>query len=286
LLIQKKVLAAKQGPFFTLKTGAFFICQGEKTTAGARHIALSRGTIRAVLMASTSRIFTYSAATHGLVLLLMVVMCTDGCLNRPPKEEIIPMEFIVVTEENAADVLAEEPNEEVEPEPDPLPTPPTPDPLPPEPKPDPLPTPPELPPEPTPIPPPKKVDPPKPKPPEPKKEKPKPPEPKKEKPKPKPIKIGKRVGPVTTGKKDPKKAATEKAMSAEEIAKLLGAGAKSGSRNQIPPNEASRNYGVIQRVFREACDTYGLETSPTGRDPQIKIEFGPNGAIKKLNIAQ
>ena len=196
------------------------------------------------------------------------------------------MEFIVVTEENAADVLAEEPNEEVEPEPDPLPTPPTPDPLPPEPKPDPLPTPPELPPEPTPIPPPKKVDPPKPKPPEPKKEKPKPPEPKKEKPKPKPVKIGKRVGPVTTGKKDPKKAATEKAMSEEEIAKLLGAGAKSGSRNQIPPNEASRNYGVIQRVFREACDTYGLETSPTGRDPQIKIEFGPNGAIKQLSIAQ
>ena len=243
-------------------------------------------------MASSTRIFTYSAATHGLVLLLAVALCTDGCLNRPPKEEIIPMEFIVVTEENAADVLAEEPNEEVEPEPEPLPDPPTPDPLPLEPEP--LPTPPELPPEPAPLPPPKKVDPPKPKPPEPKKVEPKKeekkpekkPEPKKEKPKPVPVKIGKRVGPITTGKKDPKKAATEKALSKEEIEKLLGAGAKSGGKNQIPPNEASRNYGVIQRVFKEACDQYGLESSPTGKDPQISITFGANGAIQSIRVAQ
>ena len=51
-------------------------------------------------------------------------------------------------------------------------------------------------------------------------------------------------------------------------------------------NEASRNYGVIQRVFKEACDQYGLESSPTGKDPQIAITFGANGAIQSIRVAQ
>lgn len=238
-------------------------------------------------MASPSRIFTYSAAFHGLILLLALIFCTDGCINRPPQEEIIPMEFLVVTEENAADVLAEEPNDVVEPEVEPGP--PAPDPLPElPPPPDPLP---ELPPEPEPLPPPPVPDPPKPKPKPEKKVEPKKPEkkPKPKKPtykKPAEIKIGKRVGPVTTGKKNPKKAATEKALSKEEIAKLLAAGAKSGSKNQIPPNDASRCYGVIQRAFQDACNQYGLETSPTGEEPEVSITFGPNGAVRSIKIAK
>jgi TonB family protein len=223
-----------------------------------------------------------TASAHVLVILLSILFCADGCLRLTPQEEIIPMEFIVVTEENAADMLAEEPNEEVEPEPEPDPKPdPLPPPPPPEPEPDPLPPPP-------PKPEPPKPEPPKPTPPKPEPKKPDPPkkEKPKEKPKPKPIKIGKRVGPVTTGKKDPKKAATQKALSADEIAKLLAAGAKSGNKNQIPKNEASRCYGAIQRAFYDACTQYGLETSPTGRDPQLTISFGANGRVTNIRIAQ
>lgn len=221
-----------------------------------------------------------TACAHVLVILLSILLCAEGCLNLTPKEEIIPMEFIVVTEENAADRLAEEPNDAVEPEPEPEPR-PDPLPPPPDPTPDPLPPPPPMPEPPMPEPP--KPTPPKPEPKKseaPKKEKPK------EKPKSKPIKIGERVGPVTTGKKDPKKAATQKALSQDEILKLLSAGAKSGNKNQIPKNEVSRCYGVIQRVFHDACEQYGLETSPTGRDPQLTISFGANGRVTDIRIAQ
>lgn len=210
------------------------------------------------------------------------------------KEEIIPMEFLVVTEENAADRLAEEPNEEVESEPDPPepePEPPEPDPLPPEPQPEPEPDP--LP----PPPPPKEPDPlPLPDPPKPKPkpaEKPKPIEKPKPKPNPKPawkpapvksIRKGQRVGPVTTGKRDPKKAATQKALSAAEIQKLLAAGARSGNRNQVPPNDASRCYGVIERHFKDACTRYGLESSPTGKAPVLTVTFGSGGSIRSIRI--
>lgn len=242
-----------------------------------------------------TRIFTFSAAIHGGLLLALLLFCADGCLQHPPKEEIIPMEFIVVTEENAADVLAEEPNDAVEPEP--MPEPPAPDPLPepppppPEPTPDPLPEPLPPPPDPAPEKPKPKPEKPAEKKPKPQEKKPKPPEKKPEPPKPKyqkpsEIKIGKRVGPVTSGKKDRSKAATEKALSAEEIAKLLGAGVKSGTRNQIPKNEASRCYGAIQRAFREACNGYGLEASPTGKDPQLSITFGAGGRVQSVKIAR
>lgn len=196
------------------------------------------------------------------------------------------MEFTVVTEENAADRLAEEPNEAVEPEPEP-PTPdPEPPPPPPLPDPDPLPVPDPLPP-PPPLPDPPKPEPKKPeKPKEKPKEAPKKPEKPKEKPKKPTIKIGERVGPVTTGKKDPKKAATQKALSADEIAKLLGMGAKAGNKNQIPKNEASRCYGAIQRAFYDACNQYGLETSPTGRDPRLTVTFGSGGRVNNITIAQ
>ncbi len=215
-----------------------------------------------------------------LALLLCIVSFSGGCAK--PKEQIIPMEFLVVTEENAADVLAEEPNE-VKEEPEPEPEPPKPDPIP-----EPPPPIPEPPPMPDPIPEVKPKTPEKPK--EKAKEKPKekPKEKAKEKPKDKPkrkpvvIKTGKRVGPVTTGKKDPKKAATQKALSQKEIARLLAAGAKAGNKNQVPTSEASRNYGIIVRTLREACDAYGLEPSPTGRAPVFSITFGTNGAVKSI----
>lgn len=219
-----------------------------------------------------------SLLVNAAIVVLLCSMSIGGC--SVPKEEIVPMEFLVVTEENAADTLAEEPNDarEEEPEPEPEPEPPKPEPLPP---------PPPVLPEPDPLPPPPPAEEPKAKPkPEKPKEKPKAEKPK-EKPKWKPattIKTGKRIGPVTDGRKDRTKAATQKALSKEEIAKFLAAGAKSGNRNQIPSNEASRCYGVIAARFREACTDYGLESSPTGKSPVLTLRLGSGGAVRSVTL--
>lgn len=225
-----------------------------------------------------------SVAANAAIFVLLGSVSLGGCFARP-KEEIVPMEFLVVTEENAADRLAEEPNDAHEPEPEP----PKPDPLP-EPKeadPPPPPPPPEPDPDPLPPPPPPKPDPkPQPKS-QPKAEKPaeRKPDPPKPKWKPAPVKISKeRVGPVTTGKKDASKAATQKALSPAEIQRLLNAGAKPGNRNQVPPNEASRCYGIIAKAFREKCNAYGLEASPTGRDPVLTVTFGEGGSIRRIVV--
>ena len=76
----------------------------------------------------------------------------------------------------------------------------------------------------------------------------------------------------------------DKALSQAEIQRLLNAGAKSGNRNQVPPNEASRCYGVIARAFREKCNAYGLESSPTGRDPVLTVTFGSGGSIRNIAV--
>ena len=228
----------------------------------------------------TSSPWALSLLINAALVLLMMGFSFGGCTAK--HEEIIPMEFLVVTEENAADRLAEEPNEAVDPEPEPeppQPEPPAPDPLPP-----PLPDP-----DPIPMPPPPKPE----TKPEIKPEKPKPekkleaskPEKKPEKKKPV-IKIGERVGPLTQGKKDKTKAATQKAPSPEEIRRLLAAGAKPGNKNQIPANEASRCYGLISRAFKDACDRYGLEPPPTGRDPVLTVTFGPGGTIRSITLKQ
>ncbi|MEG1933357.1 MAG: energy transducer TonB [Kiritimatiellia bacterium] len=233
------------------------------------------------------RAIRFSVIVNLILFVVLSSVSFSGCLFEK-KEEIVPMEFLVVTEENAADQLAEEPNEVVEPEPEP--TPPVPDPVP-----DPDPIPPPAVPDPDPIPPPppavKDPDPiPPPKPPKqekPKVELPKEPPKKPVPPKWKPnhtIKTGKRSGPVTTGKRDPKKVATQKALSAAEIAKLLAAGARPGNRNQIPANEASRCYGVIAAAFRKACNEYGLETSPTGKSPILSVTFGKRGSIRSISV--
>jgi len=221
----------------------------------------------------------WSVAINFAIFMSLSFVSVGGCLS--VNEEIVPMEFLVVTEENAADTLSEEPNEATEPEPDP-PAPPEPEPPPPaEPDPPPPPDPDPIPP-PEPPKPPKPADPPKPKPAEAKK----PEEKKPEKPKPvrKPIVKGERVGPVTTGKKDVTKAPTQKALSAEEIAKMLNAGARPGNKNQVPPNDASRYYGIINRAFKESCDRYGLESSPTGREPVLTVAFALDGSVRSISL--
>ena len=97
-------------------------------------------------------------------------------------------------------------------------------------------------------------------------------------------KKGKRVGPVTSGRKDRTRAPTAKALSAAEIQRLLNAGARPGNRNQVPPSKASRCYGVIARTFREACE--GLEASPTGEAPILKVTFGAGGTVRGVALLQ
>lgn len=225
-----------------------------------------------------------SMAANAAIVGALAAVSVGGCAGEGPKEEIVPVEFMVVTEANAADVLAEAPNDAVAPEEEPPPA-PKPDPKPePIPDPEPIPPPPKPVPDPEPMPPPPKAEP-KPEP------KPKAESPKKQTP-PKPryvqakdIKIGKRVGPVTTGKKDVRRAATDKALSAAEIRRLLAAGARPGNRNQVPANEASRCYGEIQRAFREACANT-LEGSPTGRAPVLRVTFGPGGAVRGIALGE
>ena len=223
-----------------------------------------------------------AVAVNIAIFALLGSISFGGCLSdeaKPKDEVIIPMDFTVVTEENAADVLAETPNEVAEPEPPPPPK------AKPEPKPEPKPQPkPKPEPKPTPAPAPKPEPKPAPKA-EPKQEVKKEPEkPKWKATSAKDIKKGKRVGPVTSGRKDRTKAPTAKALSAAEIQRQLNAGARPGNRNQVPPNEASRCSGVIQRAFREACK--GLEASPTGEAPILKVTFGAGGTVRGVALLQ
>ena len=215
------------------------------------------------------RAIAVSVTANAAICALLGAVSFGGCAGEP-KETIVPVEFLVVTEENAADVLAERPNEAAEPEaPKPEPEPPKPEPKIPDPE---------------PIPPPKPAPAPKPEP----KPTPKPTPKPAEKPKyvqAKDIKIGKRVGPVTTGRKNRAKPPTAKRLSDAEIRRLLAAGARPGNVNQTPPNEASRCYGVIARVFREACANT-LEGSPTGRAPELRVTFGPAGAVTGIEVVR
>ena len=99
------------------------------------------------------------------------------------------------------------------------------------------------------------------------------------------IKNGKRVGPVTSGRKDRTRAPTAKALSAAEIQRLLNAGARPGNKNQVPPNELSRCYGLIAQAFREACEGT-LEASPTGKAPSLRVTFGAGGAVRGVALLQ
>ena len=212
-----------------------------------------------------------AVAVNIAIFALLGSISFGGCLSdeaKPKDDVIIPMDFTVVTEENAADVLAEAPNAAAKAKPEPPPK------AKPEPKPEPKPQPkPKPEPKPTPAPAPKPEPKPAPKA-EPKQEVKKEPEkPKWKATSAKDIKKGKRVGPVTSGRKDRTRAPTAKALSAAEIQQLLNAGARPGNRNQVPPSEASRCYGVIQRA-------------PTGEAPILKVTFGAGGTVRGVALLQ
>lgn len=221
---------------------------------------------------------------------ILFITSTSGCTSEAKTEE--PMEFTVVTEENAADRLAEEPNEATDPEPTPEPPketqpqtqtekpqnlPPPPPPVDNTPPPPPPPKTPEKPKD-KPKDPPKKPDKPKETPPQ--KNTPKP----TEKTKPKPIKIGQRVGPITTGKKEATKPPTQQAMRPEDIRRQLAAGAKAGNKNQIPSSEDARCKGIVISRFQEACRNYGLE--PSHRKLVLEFHLDAQGRVSQLQIKE
>ncbi len=247
--------------------GAFFHPVPSRRRAAAPGFGIMIG-----MDGHSGRTIGFAVAANAVIFALLGSVSFNGCLSAQRQEEIIPMDFVVVTEENAADVLSEEPNDAVEPEPQPQPEPaPPPPPPPPDPEPAPAPKP-----EPQPAPAPEK----------PKAEPQKAPEkPKWKAVSAKEIKIGKRVGPVTSGKKDKTKAATAKKLSEAEIRRLLAAGARPGNKNQVPPNVLSRCYGLIARAFREACEGT-LEASPTGRAPKLRVSLAAGGAVKGITVAE
>jgi len=233
---------------------------------------------------------TYTRATmkslfgHGAIIFLaLVIPWLRGCFTH--EEIIIPLDMTVVIEENLAP-----PDDKDEPEED------VPEQPPPEPK--------AVKPIPPPDPPPvvdavevEKKKPEKPKPPEKKPpEKPIPPKPldkpkapdkpkEPDKPKPpekKPFVKGKRI--TTPGadpkKYNPKKAATERALSKDEIARLLNAGARPGNANQVADNEASRCFFLIRKAMYDAWD----QPSDNGLRAVMEIRLDLSGRVVSYRL--
>ena len=212
--------------------------------------------------AMTPKDFGVALALH--VVLIALACCIGACARRPPKESFVPIDMTVVPPD--AEVVKENP--------DPRPVKP------------------------------------KPKPPEPKVE-PKPlPEPEvkepvkqdaviKEKPKKKEFKKG-QLKKAPPKKKEFKKSelkkqteperqkptALEKPKSAEEIAKLLAAGAKFGAKNQIPADETQRCVSVLAAAIRREWDRESFQWYPGLVPVQVTLRLGPGGRVLGWTIVR
>lgn len=181
-----------------------------------------------------------------LVATFTLIGLFKGCHSTP--DMVIPMDMTVVLDENLIE-SEDEPPQEVDSQPDIPPPPPIPvDTIVTE----------------------KKVDKPKP-------EKPKPPKP------PKPFVKGRRVtvkdAPKPTNRK---KTPTERALSPEEIRRLLNAGARPGSRNQVAPNEESRCLGLIKGAFYEAW----VQPGDCPRPALLQITFNRRGEVTSYRLTR
>ena len=142
---------------------------------------------------------------------------------------------------------------------------------------------------------PKPPEKPKPKPIEKPKPKPKPVEKPKPKPKPpekKPFQKGKRIEAPPKPKVDFSKfkrvttmESKEKPLSAAEIRKALQAGARIGTRNQIPETEMGRCVGLVRNALYEAWEQPSV--SEAGRQPaHLEIRLDLSGRIISYRIVQ
>ncbi len=222
-------------------------------------------------MASSAESVSYCVSFVGhasLLALIVIFALVQGCFA-PKQEEIFPCEFVIVTDENTMPAALAPDPEPAEPEPEPRLAEPEVIPDPPKPEPEPRPAEPEVVPD-----PPKPIDPPKPPPVK------------------KPFQKGKRVEQkIVTPDADPAKfdktkAATQKALSPEEIAKYLGMGAKGGAtENKIPPNEASLYRAAILNAFEAAMLRQGVRASDVGK-PLLKVIFEPSGSVRSCTLAR
>ena len=215
-----------------------------------------------------------SFVLHVAVFALIALIA--GVANRPPKEEDVKiMDITVVLHENL-----DKPPDDLKPDDKPKP----PDPPPPKP--------------PQPKPPPKPPDPPKPDPkvdavekivekPEKKPEK---------KPTKKPFQKGERVEnktppappkprEFTKGQRvvanGPR---TEKKLSPEEIRRMLLMGAREGTKNQMPDNELSLYYSLLQRRFYDRWDQPAW--SPNLRRAVLHVQFDRGGRVTGYKLVE
>jgi len=77
---------------------------------------------------------------------------------------------------------------------------------------------------------------------------------------------------------------TEKKLSPEEIRKMLAAGAKEGTKNQMPDNELSLCYSLIKQRFYDKWDQPAW--SPNLKRATLKVQFGPGGKITGYQLSQ
>ena len=78
---------------------------------------------------------------------------------------------------------------------------------------------------------------------------------------------------------------TAKALSAEEIKKLLNAGAKPGVKNQVPPDETSRCLALIKQALDAVWEQPG-GAGGSSRPVVLDIRLETNGRIAGYNIRQ
>ena len=214
--------------------------------------------------------FKNSLLGHGLaVLLAVVVTFCMGWKKHKPSE--IPIEFTVIVE-SMPEVAAEP---EVKKPPAPKPPPPAPKP-----------------------PPPadavvavkKPVKPPKPKPvpPKPVPPKPEPPKPTPKAPAAKPqstFKKGERVVRDVAVKAPPLKLTREPTLSADEIARLLAAGAKPGTENSIPQGEVERCFMLVKQALYNGWER--PSRSDAGRRAaEIELSFGTGGTVTAVRLTK
>ncbi len=219
-----------------------------------------------------SRALKASLAGHGAVVLLAVgVALCSGWVRRKPVE--IPLVFTVVVEEpqdQAPRQTTSRPRPKPPadpPKPPPAPAPPAeatvpvvkPEPVKPKPRPD---------------------------PPRPELEKPKP-QPDSGKPKPADsgFKKGERVVRRVPVNVPPVKLARQPMLSAEEIARLLAAGARVGEENVLPQSEVQRCFLLVKEALYNAWSRPARNDAGP-RPAQIELAFGPGGVVRDVRLVR
>ncbi|MGN1360452.1 MAG: TonB C-terminal domain-containing protein, partial [Kiritimatiellia bacterium] len=103
-----------------------------------------------------------------------------------------------------------------------------------------------------------------------------------EKPKPpKPFVKGRRVTVRDNQKPNkPNRPTTERKLSEDEIRRLLNAGARPGSRNQVAPNEVSRCLALIKDAFYRAWK----QPTSSPRTARLQIAFNRRGEVTSYRL--